>query len=144
MVSCDLSNELSDSVQGKKVTDQLNNCKFFKKELKLSMLLQVYEYKLVFGRFPYQDWDGKLAILTGFREIKRIFKIANSDYWLRRVCLSVCPSARMEQFGLHWTGVHEIFYLSVFRKSAEKIHVSLKSVKNNGYFTGRSLYICDT
>jgi hypothetical protein len=30
--------------------------------------------------------------------------VAESDYWLRRVCLSV----RMEQFGSHWTDFHEI------------------------------------
>jgi hypothetical protein len=46
----------------------------------------------------------------------------------------VCP-VRMEQLGSHWTDFHEILYLNIFRKSAEKIQVSLKSDKNNGYFT---------
>ena len=36
-MSCDLSNELPGSVQAKKFTDQLNDCKFFKEELKLSV-----------------------------------------------------------------------------------------------------------
>jgi hypothetical protein len=36
---------------------------------------------------------------------------------------------------------HEILYLSIFRKSVEKIQVSLKSDKNNGYFTRRTTYI---
>jgi len=39
------------------------------------------------------------------------------------------------KFGSHWTGFHEILYLSIFRKSVEKIQVSLKADNNNGYFT---------
>ena len=46
-------------------------------------------------------------------------------------CLFVRPSVRMEQLVSHCTDVHEILYLSSFRK----IQVSLKSVKNNGYVT---------
>jgi hypothetical protein len=51
--------------------------------------------------------------------------------------LSVCLFAfvRMELLGCHWTGFHEIWYFSIFRKSVEKIQVSLKSDMNNGYFT---------
>ena len=53
-------------------------------------------------------------------------------------CLSVpsiYPSVRMEQRGCYWTDFHEILYLSIFRKNAEKIQVPLKYDKNNGYFT---------
>jgi hypothetical protein len=32
----------------------------------------------------------------------------------------------------HWTEFHEIWYMSIIRKSVEKIQVSLKSDKNNG------------
>ena len=56
--------------------------------------------------------------------------------------LSVCPPARMEQLGSHWTSFHKISYLGIFRKSVEKIHISLKSYKNNRYFTWRPKYIC--
>jgi hypothetical protein len=35
--------------------------------------------------------------------------------------MSVRPSARMEQLGSYWTDFHEIWLLSIFRKSAEKI-----------------------
>jgi hypothetical protein len=50
--------------------------------------------------------------------------------------MSVCPSVRMEQLGSHWTDFRDIWHLSVFvRKSVENIEVSLKSDKNNGYFT---------
>jgi hypothetical protein len=36
-------------------------------------------------------------------------------------CLSVCPSVRLEQFGYHWMFLNEIWYLSIFRKLAQKI-----------------------
>jgi len=38
-------------------------------------------------------------------------------------------------------GFYEIQYLSVFRKSVEKIQISLKSDKNNGHFTRRPIHI---
>jgi len=37
------------------------------------------------------------------------------------VCSSVLPSIDVEQLGSQWTDFHEILYLSIFRKSAEKI-----------------------
>ena len=55
--------------------------------------------------------------------------------------MSVCLSVRMEQFGSHWADFHEILYLSILRKRGEKIQVSLKSDKNNCYFTWRPIYI---
>jgi hypothetical protein len=54
-------------------------------------------------------------------------------------CLSVCPFLRMEQLGAHWRYFHEILYMSVFRKSVEKIQSSLKSDENNEYFTWSSM-----
>jgi hypothetical protein len=36
----------------------------------------------------------------------------------------------MEQLGYHWTDFHEMLYLRIFRKSVEKIQVSLKSNNN--------------
>jgi hypothetical protein len=62
-----------------------------------------------------------------------------NHFELRHVCLSV----HMDQLGSQWTDFHEIWYLSIFRKSAEKIQVSLKSDKNNGHFTWRPIYIFD-
>ena len=35
-------------------------------------------------------------------------KVTKSDYWLRHVCMSVCPSVRMAQFSSQWTDFHEI------------------------------------
>jgi hypothetical protein len=49
--------------------------------------------------------------------------------------MSVYPSVRTEQPGSHWTDFHEIWYLSnFFRKSVEKIQVSLKPDNNNGLY----------
>jgi hypothetical protein len=56
---------------------------------------------------------------------RRARKIAKSDSELRRVCRSTSLSVRMKQLGLHWTDFNEIWYLSIFRKYLEKIHVSL-------------------
>jgi len=41
--------------------------------------------------------------------------------------MSVLLFVRMEQLGYHWTYFHEISYLSIFRKSVEKIEVSLEA-----------------
>jgi len=46
--------------------------------------------------------------------------------------LYVCLSVRKEQLGSDCTDFHEIWYSSTFRKSVEKIQLSLKSAKNNG------------
>ena len=50
--------------------------------------------------------------------------------------LSVCT----KKLGSQCTDYHELWNLS-FRKSVEKIRVSSKSEKNNGYFTWRSVCI---
>ena len=38
----------------------------------------------------------------------------------------------MEQLGSHWTDFHEILYLRIFRKSAEKIQVPLNLTRITG------------
>ena len=43
------------------------------------------------------------------------------------VCLPFC----LEQFGIHWMDFHDIWYLSIFKKSVE-IQVSLKYAINKG------------
>ena len=48
---------------------------------------------------------------------------------------SVCLFVRMEQLASHWTDFNEIWYLSISGKYVVKIKESLKSDKNNGYFT---------
>ena len=56
-------------------------------------------------------------------------------------CLPVCPSTRPHRNRIQLGGFHEIWYWSSFRKTAEKIQVSLKSDKDNGYFTWRPIYV---
>ena len=51
---------------------------------------------------------------------------------LQKATISFITSVRMEQLGSHWTDFNEIWYLSIFRKSDEKIQVLFKSDKNNG------------
>ena len=43
----------------------------------------------------------------------------------RRLLFSSCLSVRMEQLGSHWTDFHEIWHSSIFRKSVQRIQVSL-------------------
>jgi hypothetical protein len=54
---------------------------------------------------------------------------------LRKTTIRFVVSVRTEQLGSHWTDLHEILYLGIFRKSLEKIQVLLKSDKNKEYFT---------
>ena len=55
------------------------------------------------------------------------------------VRLSTCVHGRIRS---HWTDFHEIYYCSIFR-SLGNIKFSLKSNKNNGYFTRIPLQIFD-
>ena len=66
-------------------------------------------------------------------DYRRVRKIAKSDYHLRHVCLSVSTFAGCILMKL------DIY--AFFRRSVEKIQVSLKSDKNNGYFTRRRFHI---
>jgi hypothetical protein len=60
------------------------------------------------------------------------------------VCAPVCLSVRMEQLGSHWKDFDKTWHFTpFFRKYVEKIQVSLKSDKNNGYFTRRRFHIYD-
>ena len=63
---------------------------------------------------------------NAMRPLNLVFGALKSNYWLRRVCLSVCP--------------HGTTRLPLDRY-VEKIQVSLKYDKNNGYFMGRHVHI---
>ena len=73
-----------------------------------------------------------------------IYKYTN-DVWtherLASSWLSVRPSVRMKQLGSYWRNFHEIWYLKVFRKSAQKSQVSSKFDKNSPYCTRTPIYI---
>ena len=73
-----------------------------------------------------------------FPFVRRVRKIAKSDCYLH-----VCPSVRMEQLGSRWRYFREILYLSIFRKSIEKIQVYLISDKNGRYITPLWSYLTE-
>ena len=60
---------------------------------------------------------------------------------LPSLCLSVRLPILVEQLCSHWTDFNEILCWNIFRKSVEKIQVSLKCDENNGYLTRRPIYI---
>jgi hypothetical protein len=75
-------------------------------------------------------------------KVFRLFrKIAKSGCYFRHACPSVCFQGTFRlslgEFSWNW-------YLRNCRKSVEKMHVSLKSDKNDGYFTRRPMYIYDS
>jgi len=86
-------------------------------------------------------------IIAAFAKIctKRINTLCGQNVHLRaasqncgkRLLISSCPSAWNNS--AHTVGgfFHAVWYLGIFRKSVEKIHVSLKSDKNEGHFTYR-------
>ena len=75
----------------------------------------------------------KTLVLKVFRLFR---KIAKSGCYFRHVCLSVrfqgTVRLSLDEFSWNW-------YLRNCRKSVEKMHVSLKSDKNDGYFTRRPM-----
>ena len=54
--------------------------------------------------------------------VKKLQKATISFVMSVRLSLSLC----MKQLTSHWVDFHEIWYLSIFQKSMEKIEVSLK------------------
>ena len=56
--------------------------------------------------------------------------------------MSFRPSVHME-LDSHGTDFYEILHLSIFRKTMDKIKVSLKSDENNGYFNMKTIHISD-
>jgi hypothetical protein len=100
----------------------------------------------LFWRTPWIYLNGvnggkTIKDLWGFRSVFRCLrKFAKRYYYLLRICLSVRSCLRMEQLGSQKPDLREIWYLRIFRKSAKKGEVSLKSDKNNGYCTWRPIY----
>ena len=65
-------------------------------------------------RINYREFSRCESIFGAFRKICEARLLASS-------CLSACPSIRMQQLGSRTTNFHETLYLSVFRKSVQKI-----------------------
>ena len=86
----------------------------------------------------YWTWNMSFDFLYRFC-LKHLW--AHSQNCEKRAVVLSCLSVLMEQPGSSWMDFHEIWYLSIFRKSVKKIQFSLKSDKNNEYFTWRQIYI---
>jgi hypothetical protein len=86
---------------------------------------------------------GSLFHVTVWRQEQTQFVGVFAKLWKATISfvVYVCPSACNNSAPT--TVFHEIWYLSIFRKSVEKIKVWLKSKKNNEYFTWRPMYIYD-
>ena len=72
---------------------------------------------------------------TGVTHLKIVNILsAFAELWKETISfvMSARPSVRMKQPCCRWTELHEIWYLNIFRKTAEKTQVSLKSDKNDG------------
>jgi hypothetical protein len=80
----------------------------------------------------YPSWSWVLCMFAKLQRATISFAVS--------VHLSIC----MKQLSTNRTDFHRIWYLSIFRKSAEKIQVSLKSKKNNRYFTISPVYVYDS
>ena len=61
----------------------------------------------------------------------------------RKAAIGFVMSVLPRHLGYHWTDFHDTRYLRIFRKSTDKIQVSLKSDKSNGYFTWRPMCLYD-
>ena len=57
------------------------------------------------------------------------------------IVMPVCLFIWMEQLSPYLKHFHEIWYVSIFKKSTKKIQVSLRSEKNDGHFTWKPIYI---
>jgi hypothetical protein len=65
---------------------------------------------------------------------------------LRIATVILVMLVRVEKQDSQWSGFNELWYLRGFfcsRKFVEKIHVSLKRDKNDGYFAWRMFYVYD-
>jgi len=78
--------------------------------------------------------------VTPFR---RVHKISTGDYWLRHVCPSVLPPAlkNVSTTGRIVTKFDTWHFF--FWKFVDKTQVTLKSDKNNAWFTWRRFYVYD-
>jgi len=59
--------------------------------------------------------------------------MAETDCYIR-----LCLSVRIKQLGSHWTDLDSIYNSNIFRKSFEKIKLTLKSKQKNGYLTRKT------
>ena len=117
---------------------------------------RMYEGRQRNVTFLDSKWQGKIVLfLLSFKRNEvysskhfiHILYLLRAFVKLRKATfsfvMSVRPSVRMEQLGSHWTDSDESWYLSFSWKYVDKIQFSLKSGKNNGYFTLRRFDVYD-
>ena len=75
-------------------------------------------------------------ILNKIVVVRRVSKIAKSDYYLRHVQLSVCLSVHMEHLCCHCTDFNEIWYSGLFFENLIKIW-------KNEYFARKRFHFFD-
>ena len=66
------------------------------------------------------------GLLGAFAKLRKV-----TINFVMSACLSLHSSVHMKHVGSHWTDFREIWYMSIFRKSVEKVQVSLKYDQNN-------------
>jgi hypothetical protein len=108
-------------------------CRLLLKFLDLRMMSD-YLYKLV-GDY----WERhKISRSYLFHHNRMSFWVRLQNCKMQLLALS-CLSVHMDHLGSHWTDFDEVWYMSFFQKSVEKIQVLLKS-DSNMYFTRRHFH----
>jgi hypothetical protein len=75
------------------------------------------------NKIPVVQYLALLALVEDFLgALEKLLKATVSSV------VSVCPSVLMKQLGPRWMDFHEFLYLSIFRKSVEKIQVCLQNL----------------
>ena len=113
----------------------------------LFYLSAVYVRHSTFFLFYLPSRGGHCVLFDSFQKLfrccdwpfifRRVRKIAKADYCLRHVC----PSARNNSVPTGW--IFMTICLRIFRISAEKIQLLLKTDTNSGHFIFRPMYIFD-
>jgi hypothetical protein len=82
-----------------------------------------------------------LVIDVGSSKLLYFFLGASTKFWkvITSLVMPVRLSVRMEQTRLPPEGFYDVLYLRNFWNYVQKLQDSLKSEKNNGYFTWRHM-----
>jgi hypothetical protein len=98
-----------------------------------------YNVKMDLAEINIQELGWIVARLCPCPVFRRVCRVANKRL-LAPSCPSLRPSVIKKQLICNWTGFREIWYCGIFQKFVNRIQVSLKSDKNNGYFPWRLMF----
>jgi len=85
---------------------------------------------------PSVNWCSQLSwllvppIVVLWQHVEVVFVAAFAKLRKATIGYDMSVRTKKKKLGFHWTNVHEIRYLSIFRKSVEKVQVWLISGKN--------------